>query len=129
MAYPRRHPSGLAQPVSFRLSPAALARLDAWRVAAGRHLSRGAAVEHIILSSLTGSSPAEATAKGRHPATPREATPERRVPHLVPVNGHGEVAATELECLHGDYDVIAGGMRRCKRCGSIRGIGGAWRRS
>jgi len=140
----RRHPSGPAEVVTVRLSPAAIAVLDSWRAA--RSLSRGAAVERMVLRAMgprpgaaglplpASSVPAvQATAQGRHPATHRvvsateaETPDEAAFAEGVPAVLTGVVPPSGV-CGHERYTVVAGGMRRCNQCGAIRGIGGVWR--
>lgn len=141
MSRPRRHPSGPAQTLTIRLSPAALDTLDQWRRSRG--LSRAAAVERAILQGMARTAhappvvPSPTTAplirqeveatKSRHPTTRVEEPDAARAARVAALTA--EVTGTEVVdvCNHSRAGVISGGMRRCPDCGAVKGLGGYWR--
>jgi len=127
-----------------RLSLMAMERAQARADDAGLPLRRW--LEATLERALLPSEKADvADAKGRHPTTKRadsateaDALAARitrdppRLRAVVPVAGDsltGVVApSADHPCGHVRYEVLAStGMRRCKDCGALRGLGDVWR--
>jgi hypothetical protein len=97
MARALRHPSGPAEVVTIRLSPAARQRLD--EIAAARSLSRAAAVEALLWKVAESS-----------PGRSKPATPARPKAEPLPI---------DETCPHRNAEYLATGMWRCPDCRRI----------
>jgi len=126
-------PQTKGPPVAVRLTLMAMERAQARADDAGLPLRRW--VEATLERALLPSEKADvADAKGRHPTTKRvQSATEAEDPDVARLTTlrdslTGVVPPDDPPgCEHPRSDVRAGGIRVCRDCGAIKGIGGLWR--
>lgn len=123
MPRPLKDPKAKAVQATVRLSPDAWARIDELR-SPGE--TRNAAIESLVWRDAQQALPGMET-NVRSVEQKRGEVAQRLIDVLKAETDDAAADAVPLGCRHDKWVPIAGGLRRCRGCGMVRGTDGTWR--